>query len=172
MRLFIGIKTKCDRHLISLQDALRQIGRGRFTASGNLHITLKFLGEVPPAKTGRIQREMSEISTKPFCLECRGAVPFGKSGIVAAGVGGDIATLKTLHEKLEMAMEKCGFVHENRPYRPHITLVRQYRANAGADIAAIPYRPCGFAVNEIVLFESKRVDGKLVYGKLFGKTLR
>ena len=172
MRLFIGIKTKCDRHLIALQDALRKIGCGRFTHPENLHITLKFLGEAPHAKTGQIQRAMSEICASPFRLECHGVVPFGKSGIVAAGVGGDIAALKSLHQKLEAALEKHGFAREHCPYRPHITLARQYCADAGTDVAAIPYQPCKFTVDELVLFESKRVDGRLRYEKVFGKGLR
>ena len=171
MRLFIGIKTQCGRHLVMLQEKLRQNGHGRFTHPENLHITLKFLGEVPPVKIGQIQRAMTAVSAAPFRFECRGAVSFGKSGIVAAGVGGDIAALKSLHEQLETEMEGCGFVRENRPYRPHVTLARQYRARSGIDIAAIPCHPCAFTVNEIVLFESKRVDGRLVYEPVFGKKL-
>ena len=171
MRLFIGIKTGCEDHLVSLQKHLRRMSSGNFTYTQNLHITLKFLGEVPPAKLDDIKDAMSEVDAQPFHLEAKGASLFGKSGIVSANVGGDIAALTALAGSLETAMEKCGFAKETRQYRPHITLARRFRANGGTDIAAIPYTVCGFSVNEIVLFESKRVDGRLVYVKLLGKGL-
>ena len=172
MRLFIGIKTKCDDHLITLQDKLRRMGDGRFTYPDNLHITLKFLGEVPRGDTQLIKAAMAKIDARPFALECLGVCAFGKSGIVAAGVGGDMASLNALHVSLEDALARRGFDRERRPYRPHITLARKYRPNPGADIAAIPFRPCAFEVREIVLFESKRVDGRLRYEPVWAKGLK
>lgn len=171
MRLFIGIKTHCENHLQALQNELRQAGRGNFTYKDNLHITLKFLGEVPPEKTKAIQRAMEVVTAKPFDLECGGAHLFNRSGIAAAKVGGDIAALTALHAELEMALERGGFEKEQRRYRPHITLARKYRPNAGAGIEAIPYLKQRFTVDEIILFESKRMDGRLVYEKVSGKRL-
>ena len=164
MRLFIGIKTECEDHLCSLQQALLTIGKGRLVAEDNLHLTLKFLGEVPPAEVGAIRHAMETVDASPFSLECHGAALVGKNGIAAANVGGDIAALQSLHAQLETALQTCGFAKELRRFRPHITLARQYRARPGEVVSAIPYRPCALTVREIILFESKRVDGRLGNG--------
>ena len=164
MRLFIGIKTECEDHLYALQQALLAIGKGRLVAVGNLHLTLKFLGDVRPADVGAIRRAMETVDAASFSLECRGAALLGRNGIAAVNVGGDIAALQSLHARLETALEPCGFEKELRRFRPHITLARQYRVKPGADVAAIPYQPCTFTVSDIILFESKRVDGRLGNG--------
>jgi 2'-5' RNA ligase len=171
MRLFIGIKTGCEDHLKTLQQALLRIGRGRLTAEANLHLTLRFLGEAQPKQVESIRRAMNSLNASPFSLECRGAFLLNKNGIAAADVGGDAAALRALHTQLETALEACGFPKELRRFRPHITLARQYRVSSGADVAAIPFCPCAFTVREIILFESKRVDGRLVYEPLFVKRL-
>lgn len=171
MRLFIGVKTGCEDHICMLQQALMQIGNGRLVPAGNLHLTLRFLGEVPASQVGDIRQAMEAVNASPFLMECRGAFLMGQNGIAAAKVGGDIAALHALHAQLETALESAGFEKEPRRFRPHITLARQYRANSGADVAAIPFHPCAFTVREIILFESKRVDGRLVYEPVFVKML-
>ncbi|MDD5017004.1 MAG: RNA 2',3'-cyclic phosphodiesterase [Eubacteriales bacterium] len=171
MRLFIGIKTGCESHLLSLQHELKRLGKGNFTDARNLHITLKFLGEVPPGKVGSICEAMAETHAKAFGLECRGVAQFYKSGIVSAKVVGNLKTLSALHASLETALEKRGLKKDQRPYRPHITLARQFHAFAGMNVEEIPCTSCGFKVEEIVLFESKREGGRLVYEPLFVKRL-
>lgn len=167
MRLFIGIKTGCEDHLHSLQDQLRRMGQGSFTYKENMHITLKFLGEVSPTKLEDVERAMAEIKHNAFHLECLGLGLFNKNGIVSAKVGGELNKLSVLQSKLETEFEKCGFKKENRKYRPHITLARRFEAFQDCDISSIPYRPTGFIVKEIILFESKRISGRLVYEPLY-----
>lgn len=171
MRLFIGIKTGCEDYLLSLQDQLRSMGKGSFTFKDNIHITLKFLGEASPAKLRDIERVMAEIKHDVFHLECLGVSLFNKNGIVSAKIGGELNKLSVLHSKLETEFEKCGFKKENRRYRPHITLARRFEAFDDCDIRTIPYQPSKFDVEEIILFESKRVHGRLVYDRVFVKQL-
>ena len=172
MRLFIGIKTNCEQGLAALQNELRKMGSGNFTHPENLHITLKFLGELPPAKLGAIRRAMNSVSAKPFALKVMGAHLFNKSGIAAARIGGDVNALTALHAQLEAALVQQGFDREHRAYRPHVTLARKFRPKPGADIERVPFSPLPFIAGEIVLFESKRVDGKLVYEPLRARALR
>ncbi len=167
MRLFIGIKTRREDFLLGLGQELKKIGKGSFTDKNNLHLTLRFLGEVPPGKLKSICDAMAEISAQAFGLEIKGAVMFNKSGIAAAKVGGDTKSLCALHKSVETALEKIGFEKDKRQYRPHITLARKFRAFG--DIEKRPQSSCVFEVKEIILFESKRVNGKLVYEPLFVK---
>jgi len=171
MRVFIGIKTGCERYLSSLQNELKKAGTGNFTDAGNLHITLRFLGEVPPSRLRDICEAVSEAGGAAFLLECRGVRAFHKSGIVFAEVGGELLMLAGAYARLEAALEKRGFAREARAFRPHITLARNFRADGGLDIASIPYGGCGFKVEEVILFESRRTGGRLVYTPLFAHRL-
>ena len=173
MRLFIGIKTGTEKQLSALQSELARAGTGKFVPSENLHLTLKFLGEVNPKRIGSIQQAMDEVSAVPFRLQTLGAHPFGKSGLVVAGVGGDLSQLAALHAQLDNALAKRSFAKDDRPYRPHITLARKYYTGDDTigDIEALPFEPCPFTVREIILFESKRVDGRLYYVREYGQTL-
>lgn len=164
MRLFVGIKTGCDDYLVSLQQRLKEYGRGNFTKRDNLHITLKFLGEVESGKQKDICEAISDIKCKPFYLECRGIGVFN-SRIAFVKVGGDIHRLSYIFLQLENALFKKGFKKETREYKPHITLARGFRPRL--EIESIECKCQVFLVNEITLFESRREDGSLKYIPLF-----
>lgn len=169
MRLFVGIKTQCEGYLVSLQQKLR--GRGRLTHAANLHITLKFLGEVHESRLGRIRDVLAQIEAEPFTLTCCGIGSFARSGIVFAKLGGDTQALQRLHQSVDEALHAVGFDKEAKAYRPHITLARQFRSDDGFEAQVLDDEGCSFAVNHLMLFESRREDGRLVYVPLFKKEL-
>ncbi len=165
MRLFIGIKTGCEAHISALQDELKKLGRGRFTHTGNLHITLKFLGELPPGRVSGLCGAIKEAGGEPFTLEIGGARMFNRSGILSADVTGGADKLAALAERLETALEQRGYPRETRPFRAHITLARDYQPYG--DLSCAPQRRCSFTVDEVILFESRRENGRLVYVPMF-----
>ena len=167
MRLFIGIRAGCVKYLGSLQQMLKKAGNGNFTPAENLHITLKFLGEVSSSRLRDLREAIGEAGSSAFNLECQGMHMMGKGGIVSARIGGDIEVLCSLAARLEDALEKRGFEREARPYHPHITLVRNFHALEGDDVASMAHKGCRFKVQEVILFESRREAGKLVYVPLF-----
>ncbi len=171
MRLFIGIRAGCIKYLGSLQQMLKKAGNGNFTLAENLHITLKFLGDVPSSRLRDLRAAITETGGSAFSLECQGMHMMGKGGIVSARVGGDLEVLSALVSRLEDALEKRGFEREARPYHPHITLVRNFHALQGDDVASMAHKGCRFKVQEIILFESRREAGKLVYAPLFAHPL-
>lgn len=93
----------------------------------NLHVTLKFLGEVPEREVPRICDALSAISILAMrlqpdriaCLPERGPVR-----IISVGMGGELEKVDDLFEGIEQACEPLGFVRERRTFRPHITLAR------------------------------------------------
>lgn len=170
MRLFIGIKTGCEDYLTALQDELKKCGGGNFTHAENLHLTLKFLGEVPPVKVMEVSGAMARVKAQPFALELRGVKMFNR-GIVSAEVGGDLGPLSALAERLEDALESLGFPKESRSFRAHITLAREFRPDTGCGITAIPHGSRRFTVGGMILFESTRIEGKLTYVPLYTKKL-
>jgi len=170
MRLFIGIKAGCGEYLAALQEQLKRAGRGRFTRPENLHITLKFLGEHPPSAVAEICEAIAEAGGEPFELEIGGARVFNRNGILSADVLGETHKLGALAQRLEAALEKRGYPRETRPYKPHITLARDFRPDG--DIGGIPPGQRRFTVDEVILFESRREEGRLVYAPLYSYRLR
>jgi len=167
MRLFIGIRAGCEKYLGSLQQMLKKVGKGNLTLPDNLHITLKFLGEVPSSRLPLVREAMVEAGGTVFTLECIGMYMMGKGGIVSARLGGDLEALSALAARIEKAAVKRGFERETRTFHPHITLARNFHALEGDDVASMARKGCRFKVEDMILFESRREGGKLVYVPLF-----
>jgi 2'-5' RNA ligase len=131
MRLFIAIELPdaVREHAAKLIDALRPaMGKASFTRVENLHITLKFLGETDERKLEelneslkliRIPRLIGALCDKIECFPNRGPVR-----IVAAGFGGELAAMKSLHQSIEQRCQHLGYERETRAYRPHVTIAR------------------------------------------------
>ena len=77
--------------------------------------------------------------------------------------------LLALQSKVKAALEAAGFPCDERPYRPHVTLARNYRKNKETDLSAVLEhfeKPADMKVFSLSLFESKRENGVLVYEEL------
>jgi len=166
MRLFIGVRTGCEDYLLFLQQELKKLGDGNFTTRANLHVTLKFLGEVSPARVEDVRSAITETQRGSLHLACESLQIFGRD-IVSVKMGGERDKLSALYNSLETALEKKGFEKETRRFRPHITLARKFRPFHAFDMSAVPTQRCEFPVDDVILFESTREAGKLVYKPLF-----
>lgn len=93
----------------------------------NLHVTLKFLGEVADAKTDAIRGALGEIrSDKGVALEFRGLGFFPNekhARVFWAGMEASV-NLKTLAADIEGALERLRIPREKREFSPHLTLAR------------------------------------------------
>ena len=103
------------------------------------HITLKYLGACPPRQLALVKRQLSDAvrGAIPLALSLHGAGFFGRSDsprVLWAGVRGERDVLDRLQSAVEKAMVSIGFPPEDRPYRPHVTLARQYQGEA------VPFR--------------------------------
>ena len=100
----------------------------RPTPRQNLHLTLKFLGEVEdtrlPALIQGLERAAEGIT--PFDLQVGGAaiLPNARRPRLLAAELDCPEPLSRLHERIQDAMAACGFRREDRAFRPHITLGR------------------------------------------------
>ncbi|GAA0136693.1 RNA 2',3'-cyclic phosphodiesterase [Paenibacillus sp. YSY-4.3] len=95
------------------------------------HITLQFLGDTPATQVQAILEGLREAASEvaPFRLEAVGIGAFGRPEqprVLWSGIEGDIAALRALHSRVITANAKLGYVPEERPYAPHITLARKF----------------------------------------------
>lgn len=142
--------------------ALLRAGPGgdavRWVRPENLHVTLRFLGEIGraeiPALVEHVRESVGELA--PFRLELGGVRPFPSAQqprVVALELE-PAERLVALAGAVERGVGRAGFEPEARPFRPHLTLgrVRERGAPGGAAPAEGSPR-C--AVQEVVLFRSQ-----------------
>lgn len=167
MRLFVGVEIPAD-----IADDLYPLARGirglDAQTPENMHITLKFIGNVDPGLAKEIDAALSELPFEPFDLRVQGLGIFAsarKLRIFWAGVA-DQPALHSLANRVEKALlrlEECPDM-DMRKFNPHITLGRNRDAaratveQAVADNIGLTSR--SFTVDRFCLYEShSTVDG-------------
>jgi RNA 2',3'-cyclic 3'-phosphodiesterase len=106
----------------------------------NLHITMKFLDEVPTREIPRVCEAVAQgaAAVTPFELEVRDAGAFPSAGrprTVWLGAGEGEEQMIALHGQIEKHLAKLGFRKDSRRFHPHLTLGRV--RGAGPEIAAL-----------------------------------
>lgn len=132
----------------------------RWIAAENLHLTLKFLGELEPEQVPRlVERASARLATiAPFEVELGafGALPSARAArVLCLDVARGSRELARISRKLDAAAAALGVERERRPFRAHLTLgrlraprrVRLERAEAPDGIA--------LRVEQVILYESR-----------------
>lgn len=101
----------------------------RWVDPGSIHITLKFLGEVPEESIEELELAIEESvpGVEPFKLGISevGAFPsLNHPQVIWVGVRGDLSQITHLQKKVEENTVKLGFPRERREFTPHLTLGR------------------------------------------------
>jgi len=123
-----GIKERLDGRII--QPLKRGIvARVSWVKRENLHVTLKFLGEIAPERVEELQlaAEVAGEGLEPFSLELDllGAFPNReRPRVIWAGSSSPPPKILQLYERLERELHSLGFPLEGKPYTPHVTLGR------------------------------------------------
>jgi RNA 2',3'-cyclic 3'-phosphodiesterase len=166
MRLFVAVPLPGEirERLAEVQDRLRRAQADvSWVKPGNLHITLKFLGETEPTRLDRIRPALADgaQNVAAFAAEVAGVGTFGGRvpRVVWVGVRDGAEPLAALAGAVEGALAGVGFPREKRGFTAHFTLgrVRSPR-NIGALLDALRAEPAdGFGtarVDQISLMES------------------
>lgn len=126
----INLEESLRPHLSWLQDTLRTAGAEvSWVRVENIHLTLKFLGEVTKKRLDVVKEAIKEVTRTgfpfPINLQGLGVFPNLRSPrVVWVGVEEETGELKRLQGDLEKVLSKKGFPKEGRPYTPHLTLGR------------------------------------------------
>lgn len=97
----------------------------RWSPVENLHLTLRFIGEVDEPTAHDIDDILSGLRSPAFELRLRGVGEFG--GQDAHAIWAGVAPCPRLHRlaaKIERALQRIGLAAERRKYAPHVTLAR------------------------------------------------
>ena len=175
MRLFIAIDlpNQVRKELANVERALKPLTDSvRWVAPESIHITLKFLGEVPEKQLDDVTTALTGLSWKPFTISVRGVGFFpGNRSPRVFWAGMEAPTMQGLAEQLDTRMERLGFDKEKRAFRPHITLARarDNRIDSSLVTAAAKYEEHdfgSFTADHVFLFKSTLKPAGSVYEKL------
>jgi 2'-5' RNA ligase len=131
---------------------------------GNIHITLKFFGQIAEAQVEPIVQAAGDIARwqQPFTLKVAGvgAFPSVKNPrVVWLGVEGDLNLMAGFYRQLETAFAGLGFPPEDRSFSPHLTLGRVKSAKGRVELSRClttlpPVESEPFQISEMILYRS------------------
>ena len=157
-RLFIAIRPPAPIRDL-LIDAMDDSPTLRWVDEEQLHLTLRFVGEVERPLANDVAAALRPLRFEPFDLRLAGAGRFDHKGGGALWAGVEPKEkVAALAAKVERACQLAGIAPERRAFHPHITLARwKGRSSPSADTfiarrAGLASEP--FAVDHFTLFES------------------
>lgn len=130
VRCFIAIDTVTEKlkyNVIQVQQLIKKYNiKASLQNPDTLHITLKFLGEIPEIKVKYIEEALNKIDFQKFKIIARGLGGFPslrKPRVIFINVEKNVQIQK-LYQMVETLMQKLGFPRETREFKPHITIAR------------------------------------------------
>ena len=93
----------------------------------NIHITLRFLGEILPSTVDKIFEEMKKTQFVPFNIKVHGVGVFPSSNfprVVWAGITDGSNQLQSIFSQLEPRLQRLGFSPDSKGLSPHLTIAR------------------------------------------------
>ena len=183
IRSFIAIELPPEvrNALADLIERVRGAGvRGvRLVRAEGIHLTLKFLGDVPAEQVEGIATAVSEAASAHGAFELRlggaGAFPNRNSPrVLWVGLEGELEPLRSLHRSTEDALADLGFPRDKRAFNPHLTVARirggtyprDRRSASRALVSGWSARGLGIAVDSVSLMRSILLPDGAVYERL------
>ena len=163
MRTFVALEAAGEirEALGCVQEKLVRTGaKVKWTKPDNLHLTLKFLGEIDNAQAESMRVHLREVARQhaPFDIEFAGIGTFPR--VVWAGCRGRLDRLISLAKAAESCADRIGIPAESRPFRAHLTIGR---TNGRVRIPEIGTSFGKQIVDEFVLMKSERTPQGPIY---------
>jgi len=168
-RVFVAIEIPAEirkriaQHIARLRDEVPEV-RATWSREENLHLTLKFLGNIPATRVEALSRaaEQSTRNLHPFELRvagCGSFPPRGTPRVLWIGIDDQQSLLDRLYGALEDNCAEEGFGRERRPFNPHLTIARIRRPLGARSLAELHnqtgFERMAFAVEELRVIRSE-----------------
>lgn len=125
IRLFVAYDLPDDvRMLICGMGAT--IPGARAVPTDQLHLTLKFIGDVEESMLPDLREALSEVVSPPLLIKLQGVghfPPRGNPKVLWCGISPTLETIQ-LRNSIEKALDAIGIPRERRKFSPHVTLAR------------------------------------------------
>jgi len=175
MRVFIAIDVPAEirQRLAAIQDQLRPASSAaRWVSTDSIHITLRFMGEIPEERREDIDSALTGLSWLPMSIAVRGIGFFPgvrSPRILWAGV--ECPTMEGLASEVDTRLVQAGFDSEKRAFRAHLTLARtkERRLESALVKTAEPFEETEFGrfvADRCYLYQSTLRPAGSVYTRL------
>jgi RNA 2',3'-cyclic 3'-phosphodiesterase len=156
MRLFVGLDLP-DSIKTALLTTMGGVAGARWQTAAQLHLTLRFIGEVDRHQAADIAAALGRVNLRPFTAELGEPGLFDHRGrIDALWVGvRPAAALAALAKAVNAALASVGIPPEPRAFVPHITVARGRSMIGATGWPQSPIPRLGWPVNGFALFESR-----------------
>jgi 2'-5' RNA ligase len=142
IRSFISVDLDDEKvlsHVESIMSSLLSLGGDlKPVERENIHLTLKFLGNVSSSKLEEVKSALSQMTFPSFSLDIKGAGAFPnlkRMNVIWVGVGEGWSQVELIYEQTEKILHQLGFSRETRPFSPHITVARVKSSRRRDEIA-------------------------------------
>lgn len=151
------------RHIARLKEAVPGV-KATWSRDANLHLTLKFLGEIPQGSVSDISTAASRavVGLAPFSIRLEQTGTFPKQDqprVLWIGINDFSGKLSELQARLEDESASAGFVRDSRPFHPHLTVARLRHARHARTLAAahreLEFEPAEIAIAELLVIRSE-----------------
>ncbi len=161
----------------NVQASLKRSGFNiRWVRKEGIHLTLRFLGDVPKVRVEQISSAISAAAGgfSPFTLKGQGVGVFPdlrRPRVVWVGISGNLEVLRNLHGKLESQLKGIGFAKEKRPLKGHLTVGRIKKRIDKAELKTAlegleDFETDPFTAEAVILYQSTLRPQGAVYTKL------
>ncbi len=151
----------------------RRLTGVRWSREDQLHITIKFLGDVDNRLLPEVCSKLraAATSTAPFAVSLAGlgTFPIGRPPrVIWAGIEQGSHQLSHLHQQLDQGLAEVGVAREGRKFTPHLTLGRVGKACDRELLAELLSQASAtieshFDVERLLLLASRKMHGRIVY---------
>jgi 2'-5' RNA ligase len=157
------VRAQLQNHAGQLREAF-PTASASWSRPENVHLTLKFFGNVPTEKLTLISGAATRIAggLSPFAIRIGGTGVFPRRSrpqVLWVGIEDSSGRLSDLQQRLEQEFEREGFPKEDRGYRPHLTIARLRRPEDARPLAEAHIQTkfdfIEIRVNEFALFRSQ-----------------
>ncbi|HJJ39396.1 MAG TPA: RNA 2',3'-cyclic phosphodiesterase [Methanocorpusculum sp.] len=153
VRVFIAVEPSAEIRRCIAEAGAALIGAGRLSlvSADLMHITLKFLGEVPESSLAKIQTALSGIgSVQPgYTLTASKVSTFGRPVRVIKAEVHDGGASANLAAEIDRRLSLLGFSRDDKPFSPHITIARVKEASPLLGQKTAELKDCEFGSCEI-----------------------
>ena len=188
IRCFIAIELEegIHKNLAQLQSRLQKKiyhdSKIRWVKPHNIHLTLKFLGDVDDTAIPEVCTAVSQAAAlnQPFDFEIGNCGSFGSGDsarVLWIGVTGGHTELEKLHHAVNANLADIGFSPDRRKFNPHLTLARIRNAASGRNARKAvdqlePTALGGQSASEITVFQSVLTSAGPIYTPLHHVSLQ
>lgn len=177
IRSFVAVPVgeEVERAVESVEGVLKRSRADvRWVRPGNVHVTLKFLGDVEAGRLDEVSAALGRAleGVRAFEVTVSGVGTFPpnprRARVVYMGLSEGVDEMKDLAGRVESAVAELGFEEEKRPFKSHLTIGRVRRDarrldGLGESIAGAEYKPLKLNVDRVNLVKSELTPSGAVY---------